>query len=1752
MRLEPGIPLKLHTFHAHDPLLLKVWIDGETYRRALLSGSCEIRQPPPGYIGDEIVVVLPLRHATQKAQNVSLQVTVREDGEGVCAVEIFAPHCLHNHSSLPIQVHHHTGIGGAVVDAFAHDKRPHLFSFWQGDARARLSARPQGARHDLGSARDLSLAFGRGSSTEGARSAGGARESDGVRTETMGGDSSVPRPEYSSDARRKKLLRDKVKRGMKRIAKEVASGATVLNMSRVIRIDVLGAEMGVTVPCSGGYVAELAVSVEARSSKSSALIVRDRIVFVNTEGTGLEFDWREVLDAEFMGKSQFAALTLKPNGEHVALKWRGSQPERLMAIRPGGGLHAWCMPFSPFSPGGFFLKFRPATAHDGTPSLYMRLTISVSGSQHILTLHPPDERLGIMLPYTVTNASSQLLAFRQAGCKHWDLLGAGESTPYALDIIDAGDDEKREAVRKLELRVRDSHGGMRASASSQISKLEAARELKLEPGSLEEARPGPSGSSATLPPLETVLFSVGCALHYGLDDPSMDGFATSTAARGWLVASANFITFVEMDEAAFFDDDDDNVVENMCSMLSCTAGKGNNRRHRLSWAAASAAEAGISDLSALAARMGGEMTLDEARASAAGGVHLTHNDERWLGMDALPLGLEQLEEVRTDGNGYTVWLCSKRGGRLALTALRDAAQTSHRLQAHVTAHRDARHTANLAQLMKERIARQAMSATLVASEWRSKKKTGGGEAFTHVGQARRRSAEMERRSLSQKEGGESAAKSNWEQMPLRMIGSAVHKSGSIVQKGGAAVQTITPMPVTTAVTTTASTANAAAEKLQAAARGRKVRSDARMGGSRSAQPRKGTAIDLPELAEAAGRGELQLVEMLLQRNACVDSYGADGSHTALQLAILGGRQEMIWKLLQAGADVEKASYDGWEQTALHIAASRDSVRSVNKLLMAGANPHAKRGGDGKTPRECAPPPERRVMHTLSHAEQSWEARGSKKRQMCALVDAAHHGDLRKVIRLLEWQADPDSFSPGSGLAAIHEACHRGDVETLAALLQAGADPNLSERLNFHGHVGMRPLHFAARKGWTRCLKLLLGAHANPMLTDVKCALPLHYCGDGARAARELLLRTAMAASREGDGLTRAERRKLHAMEKTVADFTLKLRVTTHGPVRDLRVEDWVDAKPDEPEHSSAPPSRDASPQGRRRGSSTEPGRRPSISASSSSSAPTVTHTIYLERVGLAIIDEEPREIIYLSLVGLHAVSEKKLDGSLSGGVEIDQLQIDSTIDKTEFPVLLATAEAVKHSHKRPGVKLMRRRMRLLHRKRFKVDGDAKRCFMLHVDHMQDWGGSQGAVRCFGSVFISMMPLYLRIEQNLLARFIRLAATLGTDSTEMNESIQLALGEAGLASRESSDARSELKQRDAASKSIGSTSEIYIKRLELQPVQLFITAQMAEMPDDPALEAYSVQHNQSLSVLAALVSVRDWQLHLPVLTLSEIFESARSILSRCVSHYSVAIAMALYRLVLSLDKFGNVGGMIGDITGSVKSFTSESQKGVLGVVSGTGQLIGGVTGGVGSWGVSMMGGGLRMVSTSTAYLAFDPHYLHVRGRAMATRASGTFDGMRLGASVIKEGLVSAALGVVKEPLRGGRSEGVVGGMTGAGRGLLGSLAKVMSGTTFLISKTAEGVTADLKKLTPSSKSIERRLLMRVRQPRDVGRSGVLLPYPRTQSGADGTGDDEEGDDSGEDELDILAQQALAGPGARNVGSGADGDDEDLDEASEVGI
>ena len=140
--------------------------------------------------------------------------------------------------------------------------------------------------------------------------------------------------------------------------------------------------------------------------------------------------------------------------------------------------------------------------------------------------------------------------------------------------------------------------------------------------------------------------------------------------------------------------------------------------------------------------------------------------------------------------------------------------------------------------------------------------------------------------------------------------------------------------------------------------------------------------------------------------------------------------------------------------------------------------------------------------SLSAADDSARGKRKSRKRRTPLHNAAHQGDHRLLLRLLEdrdpfdskskggWEPALDDKEPELGWTALHYAVARGDKRCVRVLLQF--DCEVGERSR--DDAGWTPLHEAAWSGRAKSLRWLLAAGAPIDVQDKDGWTPLHAAG----------------------------------------------------------------------------------------------------------------------------------------------------------------------------------------------------------------------------------------------------------------------------------------------------------------------------------------------------------------------------------------------------------------------------------------------------------------------------------------------------------------------------------------------------------------------------------------------------------------------------------------------------------------------------------
>jgi len=445
----------------------------------------------------------------------------------------------------------------------------------------------------------------------------------------------------------------------------------------------------------------------------------------------------------------------------------------------------------------------------------------------------------------------------------------------------------------------------------------------------------------------------------------------------------------------------------------------------------------------------------------------------------------------------------------------------------------------------------------------------------------------------------------------------------------------------------------------------------------------------------------------------------------------------------------------------------------------------------------------------------------------------------------------------------------------------------------------------------------------------------------------------------------------------------------------------------------------------------------------------------MKGVGISIIDEEPHEVLHLAildvLVNFAANTDpgtERMDLELTVGY----LQVDSSLPKTQFPVMIAPLPGDAMSAERPET------LKLV------ISGRAH-SEVYHLDKLA----------------AALQPLQIALEQNTLTRLIRFVE---------NSTINGAL------------LHSEVNDEYLASSKGAQQSgpRIFVNELRLHPIKVKITVQLAALTDEPDLQPYHPTR-KLVGIAKNLASINNATIKLDALHLNQTNYPLGGYVERLQWHYTMQVLRSIYKVLGSLDFIGNPAEVFSDVGGGFKAFFYEPQKGLVespgafvgGVAKGTRDLAGGVAGGVSAGFMGVFSTGFKHVGTLAGGFTLDSQFDYNQQQVRQERSNTSKQGFRQGRKMLADGFISGAAGIVQQPVRGAMSGGASGFVNGLGRGLVGAVTKPVVGVAGFASKWTEGIASDARKLTPNAvRQARQTRVLRIRQPRLIT-NGVIRVY-----------------------------------------------------------
>lgn len=244
------------------------------------------------------------------------------------------------------------------------------------------------------------------------------------------------------------------------------------------------------------------------------------------------------------------------------------------------------------------------------------------------------------------------------------------------------------------------------------------------------------------------------------------------------------------------------------------------------------------------------------------------------------------------------------------------------------------------------------------------------------------------------------------------------------------------------------------------------------------------ADDGAALIEAAGRGDIAQVGVLLDDGADINATAVDGT-TALHWAVRGEHRELAELMLLTGANA--ASEDRYGVTPLHLAAVNGSAELISALLDAGAAPNSA-APTGETALMTATRTGRTdAMALLIDRGATVDARDPTYQQT-ALMLAVRENHPAAVELLIERGTEIDVQTRIGATPEFTPPCKGTGCGSEGVGINRGGLPDHGRRAAAPG--GMTPLLYAARDGRLEAARLLVDAGASLELAEANGIAPL--------------------------------------------------------------------------------------------------------------------------------------------------------------------------------------------------------------------------------------------------------------------------------------------------------------------------------------------------------------------------------------------------------------------------------------------------------------------------------------------------------------------------------------------------------------------------------------------------------------------------------------------------------------------------------------
>ncbi|GAB5369232.1 hypothetical protein AAMO2058_001387800 [Amorphochlora amoebiformis] len=472
---------------------------------------------------------------------------------------------------------------------------------------------------------------------------------------------------------------------------------------------------------------------------------------------------------------------------------------------------------------------------------------------------------------------------------------------------------------------------------------------------------------------------------------------------------------------------------------------------------------------------------------------------------------------------------------------------------------------------------------------------------------------------------------------------------------------------------------------------------------------------------------------------------------------------------------------------------------------------------------------------------------------------------------------------------------------------------------------------------------------------------------------------------------------------------------------------------------------------------------------------TTTLSLALPRIGLSLVDQKPRELLYLSIsdpLVLYSDSEEQETVEVC----IGKVQIDNQMPGFSFPFILAPkpiADAdkpmlqfgVNRSKDDPGGSAFTLDVRdespltfITHNPN-PTPGSGLPTIRVAVNPAESMSINERQSVIYSYVGFLLQEFEVNFEEELYWTLLSFADEITTDQ-------QVSSLEGDHQSHTDRWVQpSTISYSDTYNIPAGKSQVLTIGLLHLQSMVVKISFEISphvrrkglllDLPFDPTALLMSLFGS-------TLGSIEDMKIHFDSILMRNVHSSTSSMKNTLIRHYKTDLLAQWYKVVFGFEILGNPVGMMENMADGVMSFFIEPAKGVIedpgllgfgkGLAKGSSALIeSAITSAFGAAG--MVTGSL---SKGLAVLSMDDEFIKQNKQSNKTKPKHLGEGLLAGAKSVGMGVFGGVSGIFVDPIKGAKKDGVEGFFKGVGKGLLGVVAKPTAGVVNATSQALKSV------------------------------------------------------------------------------------------------